>query len=439
MLAHIGGHGSIGLQILIELVQHIGGGHALPLVLTCGFLLPQLLDMCLPLRPLYLPEQGQQLLQGQLHIAPETVGRIDSLVQLRSVDVDMDDLCILGELGTVAGDPVIEPSAQGDDGIGVVHGGGAGVMAVHTLHTQEPGMVGGDTGDTHHGAAHGSIDLVRQLQQLCLGLAGDQAAAEVDKGLRGGIDGIRRLLDADLLGRLLRLRQHRSVRLVIIGRHLHILRHIHQHRAGTAGGRQLEGFPDGIRQVLDAANEVVVLGDRQRDTGNIDLLEAIGADDGIGNIAGDGHHGDGVQISGGDAGDQVGSAGAGGGDTHAHLTGGTGIAVSSVGSALLMGGQHMLQLALVFIKGVINIDDLTAGIAEHNIDPLLDQSSHDNIRTGQLHRIILSSYFQGSACPFRCSPPFRSDRRQCRRCGSLRRGRRKQRSRCTPPPGPCRS
>ena len=61
----------------------------------------------------------------------------------------MDNFGAYGELGTIAGNPVVEPAAKGDDAVGVVHGGGAGVVAVHTLHTQEPGIVGGNTRDAH--------------------------------------------------------------------------------------------------------------------------------------------------------------------------------------------------------------------------------------------------------------------------------------------------
>ena len=96
-----------------------------------------------------LVQQGNQLLQGLLHIAPETVGKGNGFAQLRAVNVDMDNFGAYGKFRTVAGDPVIEPAAQGNDAVSVVHGGGAGVVTMHALHSQEPGIVGGNTGDAH--------------------------------------------------------------------------------------------------------------------------------------------------------------------------------------------------------------------------------------------------------------------------------------------------
>ena len=125
-----------------------------------------------------------------------------------------------------------------------------------------------------------------------------------------------------------------------------------------------------------------MLGDGQGDTGDIDLLETVGTDDRVGYVAGNGDHGNRIDVSGGDAGDQVGGTGAGGSDDHADLTGGTGIAVSRMGRALLVSGEHMAQLILIFVKGIINIDDLAAGVAKDHIAALLDQCPHDDIGTG---------------------------------------------------------
>ena len=390
VLAHVGGHGGVGAQVAVQGGDDVAGRHALPAVQAGRFLLPELRDLRLPLRMLRPVQQRQELLKGLLHVAPETVGGMHRLAQLRSVDVNVDDFGGAGEFGPVAGDPVIEPGAHGDDHVGVVHGHGTGVVAVHTLHSQEPGIVRGNTGNAHQGAAHGGVDDLSHLQQFLLGVAGDQTAAEVEEGPLGGVDAVRRLPDADVLCRMGFLRRHRGLGFVVIFGHLHILGHVDEYGTGTAGFRQPEGFPDGIRQILDGTDEIVVLGNGQGDTGDIDLLEAVGADDGVGHVAGDGYQGNGVDVSRGDAGDQVGGAGAGGGDDHAHVTGGPGIAVGGMGGPLLVGGQHMLQLALVFVQGVIDVDDLAAGVAEDHIGALLDQSAHDDIRAGKYHVIILS-------------------------------------------------
>ena len=171
--------------------------------------------------------------------------------------------------------------------------------------------------------------------------------------------------------------------LVVIGRNLNVLRHVHQHRAGAAGDSQPECFPDGVRQVPDLPYKVIVLGNGQGDAGDVDLLEGVGADLRIHHIAGNGHHGNGIQESGGNASDQIGGSRAGGGDDHTGLPSGPGPAVGSVGSALLMGGEHVGHLVPVLVESVVDVDHLPAGVAENSMDALLQQGSDNNVRAGQ--------------------------------------------------------
>src|SRR5699024_9945529 len=130
----------------------------------------------------------------------------------------------------------------------------------------------------------------------------------------------------------------------------------------TARPCQAEGLTDGVGQLLHAAHEVVVLGDGQRDTGDVDLLEAVGADLGGGDVAADGHHGDGINVGRCNTGDQVGGTGAGSTDNHAGLSGGAGVAVGSMGSPLLVGRQDVMDLGLVLVEAVVDVDDLTARV-----------------------------------------------------------------------------
>ena len=261
---------------------------------------------------------------------------------------------------------------------------------MHPLHPQKPGVVRGDAGYAHEGAADGGVDLLRQRQQLLLRSAGDKSAAEIEEGPVGCVDARRRLPDALLLGRVGRVGGNRGLRLVVVHGDLDVLGHVHQHRAGTAGDSQPECLPNGVRQVPDLAHEVVVLGDGQGDAGDVDLLEGVGADLVIGDVAGDRHHGDGIQKGGGDAGDQVGGAGAGGGDDHAGLPGGPGPAVGGVGGPLLVGGEDVPELVLVFVQGIVDMDHLSAGVAENGCNALLNEGPDNNVRAGQFHGIILS-------------------------------------------------
>src|SRR3712207_7780917 len=65
-----------------------------------------------------------------------TLFRSTDLALLGGVDVDVDDLGLGGERRHLAGDPVVEAGAEGDEQIGALHGGDRGVVAVHARHAQ---------------------------------------------------------------------------------------------------------------------------------------------------------------------------------------------------------------------------------------------------------------------------------------------------------------
>ena len=53
-----------------------------------------------------------------------------------------------------------------------------------------------------------------------------------------------------------------------------------------------------------------------------------------------------------------------------------------MGSTLLVGGQHVADLGLIAIQGVIQIDDLSAGITEYGLAALFDERSDDDVSAG---------------------------------------------------------
>ena len=166
-----------------------------------------------------------------------------------------------------------------------------------------------------------------------------------------------------------------------------ILENVNKHRAGAAGAGDSKGLADHIGQVLRPADQVVALGDGHGDTGDIHLLEGILADEVLRHVDGDEHHGRGVVVGGGDAGGQVGGAGAAGGKAHANLTSGAGISVGGMGGPLLMGSQDVANLILIAMEFqlVIDVQNRAAGVAEYGIYPLLQQALHQNLRGFHLH------------------------------------------------------
>ena len=66
------------------------------------------------------------------------------LVDLRRIDVDVDDLAVLGELAHLAGHAVVEADAEGQQQVGVVDGVVGVDGAVHAEHLQAEEMLAGE-------------------------------------------------------------------------------------------------------------------------------------------------------------------------------------------------------------------------------------------------------------------------------------------------------
>ena len=136
-----------------------------------------------------------------------------------------------------------------------------------------------------------------------------------------------------------------------------------------------------------------MLGDGHRDALNVGFLKAVLADARGGYVAGKGHQRHRVHISGGDAGDQVGSTRAAGGQHHAGAAGGPGVAVCCMGGSLLVSGEHMGDAVGILIQLIVKIQHCTAGIAKNGIHALLTKNLHKNLRTVQLHGVFLLFQF----------------------------------------------
>ena len=118
--------------------------------------------------------------------------------------------------------------------------------------------------DAVPGQDHRLLRRVDQVERV-LDLAGD--AGDAPGGSRGSFGGVG---------------PHELARAL-----LRVLGDVDQHRAGTARARDVEGFAHVVRDVIGAGHQVVVLGDRQRDAGDVGFLEGVGADQLAADLAGD--------------------------------------------------------------------------------------------------------------------------------------------------------
>ena len=160
---------------------------------------------------------------------------------------------------------------------------------------------------------------------------------------------------------------------------LDVLGDVHDHRAGTAGGGDLERLVQHAAQLVDVLHQPIVLGAGPGDADRVAFLEGVGADQVGGHLAGQDHQRNGIHQRIGEAGDGIGGAGAGGDQHHAGLAGGAGIAFGGMDGALFVAHQHMGD-AFDLEERVIDRQHRAAGIAEDMGDALILEGADHHLR-----------------------------------------------------------
>ena len=130
-----------------------------------------------------------QLGERELHVAAHgDVGRL-VLVELRGVDVDVDDLAVLAELFDLAGHAVVEPHAEGDQQIGLVRRRSwrTPSRACRACRAQSGSSLGKAPRPITV-IVDGDAGLLGERAELFAGVAADDAAAGVDDRPLGQLD-----------------------------------------------------------------------------------------------------------------------------------------------------------------------------------------------------------------------------------------------------------
>ena len=140
----------------------------------------------------------------------------------------------------------------------------------------------------------------------------------------------------------------------------HVTRDINQHRPRPPRPGKVKGLLDYSSQRTYIQNKIVVLGNRQGNTGGINFLEGVLTDKGPGYLTGYRHYRHRVQVGIGNAGYQIGGSWTGGSKTYTYLATGPGVAVGGMGRPLLVAHQNMAELGILG-QGIIQRYDHSPG------------------------------------------------------------------------------
>ena len=343
VLPHPGGDHRIGRELPLEPLDHLGRVEALARAFPGPAALLQRVQLGAPRRARIPAAAGQRPQQRPDHLAQVALERQrgrHALRQLVRIDVDLNDAGCRGEAGLLPDPALGEARPQRQDEVRALRGlVGVGV-SVHADHAQPERVILGHRPLALEAGHERHPEPLRQLAHHRRGPAAPHPAAQVQQRALGAHEQVHRLGQGGRRGRTRRLGGNGAVS-GRDARELDVPGDVDQDRAGSAGAGQVKCLGQRLAECARLADHAASLGDGRGDGRDVGLLEGAGARLRGGDVSGDGHQRHAIVERVGDAGDEVGRAGARGGQAHAHPAGRVGIALGRVGRDLLVTHQHV--------------------------------------------------------------------------------------------------
>ncbi|MNH15975.1 hypothetical protein D3C79_756010 [compost metagenome] len=164
----------------------------------------------------------------------------------------------------------------------------------------------------------------------------------------------------------------------LLGRVGHIFWNVDHDRTWATGLRQVECFFQNFGDFAGMFDHEAVLHDRPRNTDHVGFLEGIGTHHGARHLAGQDDHRNRVHVGGGNTGNGIGRARAGGYQHHAGLAGGAGVTVRHMGSCLLMTNQDVLDFRFLEQR-VVNMQESTTRVPVDVLNAFVTQEADDHL------------------------------------------------------------
>ncbi len=330
----------------------------------------------------------QQIAQHIADIANDRDVRLDHLVDRRGIDIDMRLGAAGAERVQPPGDPVVEPRADIDHQVAIMHRHVGLVKAVHPQHAQPVRPAGGIGAKPHQRRGHGNARRRDQLAQKAarLGTRIDHAAPGIEDralGLLDGRDQIGDALDIALDLRLVVMRAGPRRRDIFGAGELHVLGDVHQHRPRAPRGGDVKRLMHGVGQVLGVRHQPVMLGAGAGDAHGVGFLKGVGADHERRHLTGQHHQRDAVHQRIGQAGDRIGRAGPRGDQHHTRPPGRARVALGGMHRALFVTHEDMAD-PLLLEDLVIDRQHRAAGISEHDVHTLILEGLNHHFCSGHL-------------------------------------------------------
>ena len=172
-------------------------------------------------------------------------------------------------------------------------------------------------------------------------------------------------------------------------RRRNVLGYINKYGTFPSGICYFKSLSERRSKFLYVADKKIMLCNRHCNACNVYFLESVLTYIRCSDVACYGYHRYAVHICRGNSRNKVCGAGTACRNYNPRFAGCPCIAVSSMGRALLVSCQDMMNFISVFIKCIIDIEYRSAGIAENCVYPLLYKHLSDYIRSVKLHLFLL--------------------------------------------------
>ena len=247
----------------------------------------------------------------------------------------------------------------------------------------------GDAADAEERHRNRHVRVLRQRHDGGLRAGQDHPVARQNQRSLGRVDERHRIAIVSISGKglVVRFRQVRLGRgpIDVAAVLLRVFGDVDQYGTGPAAARNRERFEDGRRHVLGARHQVIVLGDRQGNAGNVAFLKRIGSNQLAAHLSGDAHDRRRVHHRRRDAGDHVRGAGSRRRDRHTDAAARPRVPIGHMRGPLLVTDEDVPDR--ISEHRVVRGQDCTAWIAEHVGDAFPNQRFPEDLRTLEIHNV----------------------------------------------------
>jgi hypothetical protein len=373
VLTHVGGDDGFAFGELVELVDDLLHAQAALFFVAEGVFLFVAVEVGEPVFGGEFFDERQEVAESGFGVAFDGDVHLNHFVELGGVDVDVDEFGVAAEHGGFADDAVVKAGADVEDEVGLADGFVGVGGAVHAEHAEGEGVGFWEDAFAKEGGGDGAAEGFGEHEQLLVGPRDHGALTGEDDGAFGLGDEFGGFFDAGLVDFegflwVVTGEVHGVIEGAGEGGLAFVFWDVDEDGSRAAGGGDVVSFLGDAREVVGFLDEEVMLNDGLGDVEDVGFLEGVFTKHPGNGLAAEDDHGDGVHLSGHQAGDGVASAGAGSDQNDGGFAGGASVAVGHVDSALFVADQDELHVGLDGFERVKDGEGSSTGVTKDIFD-----------------------------------------------------------------------